>query len=345
MNKCVLLVGNFLSEAVTYGSVSEDLARRLTRRGWKVTMTSAYRNRVKRFADMLLTTWTQHRQYDVAHLDVFSGPAFLWAEAVSTMLRWLRKPYALTLRGGGLVEFAAKRPARVKRLFDSAAAVTAPSRFLLTRMQQYRQDILLLPNPLEIARYTFTVRTRPRPRIVWLRAFHEIYNPSMVPAILVELADHPDAEVIMVGPDKGDGSLGRTREMARVLGVDSRITFAGPVPKDAVSSWLNRGDIFLNTTNVDNTPTSVLEAMACGLCVASTCVGGIPYLLEDQVDALLVPPQRPEAMAAAIRRILNEPGLAERLSTNARRKVEDFEWSRVLPQWEELLGRIAAQRR
>jgi glycosyltransferase involved in cell wall biosynthesis len=100
---------------------------------------------------------------------------------------------------------------------------------------------------------------------------------------------------------------------------------------------MSQGDIFLNTTNVDNTPVSVLEALACGLCVVSTDVGGIPYLLEHEEDALLVPPDDAEAMAAAVRRVLTEPGLAERLSRNARKKAEGFDWSVVLPQWERLL--------
>ena len=77
--------------------------------------------------------------------------------------------------------------------------------------------------------------------------------------------------------------------------------------------------------------------MACGLCVVSTNVGGIPYLLEHEYDSLLVPPNDPTAMADAIRRIVTEPGLASHLSQNARQKVEQFDWSKVLPQWEELL--------
>jgi glycosyltransferase involved in cell wall biosynthesis len=144
----------------------------------------------------------------------------------------------------------------------------------------------------------------------------------------------------MVGPDKRDGSLERTRQKAVEFGVINRISFPGPVPKLDVPLWMNRGDIFVNTANIDNTPTSVLEAMACGLCVVSTNVGGIPYLLDDQSDALIVPPDDAPAMAAAVRRILTEPGLAARLSSNARRKVEQFDWSRILPQWEGLLAEL-----
>jgi glycosyltransferase involved in cell wall biosynthesis len=88
---------------------------------------------------------------------------------------------------------------------------------------------------------------------------------------------------------------------------------------------------------VDNMPVSVLEAMACGLCVISTNVGGIPYLLEHEHDAMLVPPNDPEAMAAAVRRLLHEPELSARLSANARAKAAQCDWSVVLPQWNRVL--------
>jgi glycosyltransferase involved in cell wall biosynthesis len=69
----------------------------------------------------------------------------------------------------------------------------------------------------------------------------------------------------------------------------------------------------------------------------STNVSGIPYLLEHEKDALLVPPDNAEAMAEAVRRLLKEPGLVNRLSYNALKKVEQFSWTIILPQWESLL--------
>lgn len=70
-------------------------------------------------------------------------------------------------------------------------------------------------------------------------------------------------------------------------------------------------------------------------------MGGVPYLADDGRDALLVPLADPEAMAAAVMRILGEPDLARRLSRNARLKAEAFAWSRVLPEWEGLLPALA----
>jgi len=148
----------------------------------------------------------------------------------------------------------------------------------------------------------------------------------------------------MVGPDKGDGSLQRMIVLAEKLKVDQYIKIVPGVSKDQVPLYLNQGDIFINTTNVDNTPVSVIEAMASGLCIVSTNVGGIPYLLEHEFDALLVPPDDKEAMAAAILRLLIEPELAPRLSTNARKKAEQFDWSIILPQWETMFEEVLSKK-
>jgi glycosyltransferase involved in cell wall biosynthesis len=342
----VLLVGNFLSELRGTRSVCEDLADRLSQSGWCVFRTSQKPNRLARLADMMGSAWRSRCEYAVAQVDVYSGPAFLWAEAVCGTLRHARKPYVLTLHGGNLPAFSARCPGRVRRLLSLAATVTTPSRFLLEQMGEYRQGLRLLPNALDLSRYQFTPRTAPRARLIWLRAFHEIYNPTLASrAIALLTAEFRGIQLAMAGPDKGDGSLQRLREVSGGLGVMDRIVLPGPVPKEEVPDWVNAGDIFLNTTNCDNTPISVLEAMACGLCIVSTNVGGIPYLLEDEHDALLVRPDDPQAMAAAVRRVLTEPGLAERLSRSAREKAEAFDWSVVLPQWEALLSAVAERRR
>ncbi len=333
----ILLVGNFLSPALSVRSVSEDLAARLSAAGWCVLTTSRHPGRFRRVLDMALTTWRRRHDYTAAHVEVYSGPAFRWAELVCRLLRGLRKPYLLTLHGGNLPAFAERRPERMRRLLGGASAVTTPSRYLLERMAPYRADLRLVLNPLHLRAYNFRLRAQPAPHLVWLRAFDAIYNPSLAPRVLAQLtADLPDAHLTMIGPDKGDGSAREMLRVARELNVAERINRPGGIAKEEVSDWLNRGDIFLNTTNVDNSPVSVIEAMACGLCIVSTNVGGIPYLLEHGRDALLVPPDDVKAMADAVRRILTFPQLAGKLSHNARKKAEQHDWLVILPQWERL---------
>jgi glycosyltransferase involved in cell wall biosynthesis len=76
--------------------------------------------------------------------------------------------------------------------------------------------------------------------------------------------------------------------------------------------------------------------MACGLCIVSTNVGGIPDLLKDGHTALLVPPNDAESMSAAVTSMISEQGLASKISRNARTTAEQFDWSQVLPRWESL---------
>lgn len=342
--KAILLVSNLFSVGDAYGGVCKELAQCLSGQGWRVTITSTRKNRLLRVLDMLWTVWRAREQYALAQVDVFSGSAFIWAEAVTWLLQQIGKPYVLTLHGGNLPSFAPRAPRRVRRVINGAAYVTTPSRYLYEHMALYRDDLRLIPNPVDLKHYSYRLRDQPEPRLLWLRAFHAAYNPALAARVLAKIgSEYSDARLIMVGPDKGDGSFQVCQRTAQELAIEHKIEFPGAVPKTDIPVWISRGDIFLNTTNVDNTPISVIEALACGLCVVSTNVDGIPYLLEHEHDALLVPPDDPEAMAHAIRRILTELGLAERLSRNARAKAEQFDWSTILPQWEALLTSVIEQ--
>ncbi|HYO83437.1 MAG TPA: glycosyltransferase family 4 protein [Bryobacteraceae bacterium] len=340
----VLLTGTFLSVHGGSRSPIEDLAERLTGAGHKCVCASSFRSGAARTAHLLLTIAARRPSYDVAVVDLFSGNAFLWGEAAGALLRALRVPFVYALHGGALPEFSATRKRRVASCLARAAAVVAPSAYLLDRMQQYRSDASLMPNPLSITEYPFRFRQPARPKIVWVRRFNQIYNPAMAPAVVAELARRwPDVHLTMVGGDTGDGSLERTHQAAANLGVTSRITFTGAVARDRVREFLNQADVFLNTTDIDNTPLSVLEAMACGLCVVSTNPGGVPYLLRDGIDGLLVPCRDASAAAAAVDRVVSNPELARGLSARGRAQAETFDWAHVLPQWERLLSGLGTR--
>lgn len=337
----VLLIGTHLPHTAGSRSVAEGIAERLQQRGFDLRVTSRLRSRFLRVTDLLVTTWASRHQYDVAHVDVYSGAAFRWAEWAVGLIRMAGKPFVLTLRGGDLPEFARRHPRRVSRLLSGAAAVTAPSAYLADAIRTVRDDVRIVPNPIALGTYTYSERDRPRARLVWLRAFHRIYDPTLAVRVLARVAEYEkDVHLTMIGPDK-DGSLADVRAEAKRLGVLRRIDFTGGVPKSAVPGLLADADIFLNTTTVDNAPVSLIEAMATGLVIVSTGVGGIPYLVENEREALLVPSGDYEAMAAAIRRVLSEPGLARRLSRSGRFKAAEFGWDAVLPRWEALFQDIA----
>lgn len=337
----ILWIGNFLSGSGRVRSVCEDLVPRLRERGWEIFTASHRPGRCARAADMLATICSRRHEYALAHVDVYSGKAFMLAEAACQALRWAGKPFLLTLHGGALPEFGRAHPRRVRRLLSAAAAVTTPSQYLQEHMQPYRSDLRLVPNAVDLGVQEFRVRSPAQPRLIWIRSFCEYSNPELVARVCARLMPFfPELQVTMVGPDKGTGHLQRLQAAAAALKVGDRISIVGPVPKRDIPLWLAAGDIFLNTNHIDNTPVSVLEAMGSGLCVVSTDVGGMRYLVDDGTDALLVPPGDADAMAAAVRAVIDDPALAAALSRNAREKALQFDWSCVLPQWERLLSEL-----
>lgn len=338
----VLLVGNFLSGAGKGVAYCEDLAIRLRTRGHLVLTTSHEPRRIMRLANMAATVISRRRDYALAHVDVYSGAAFTWAEVVTLILHRLGKPMVLSLHGGALPSFAHRHPQRVRRLLARASAVTAPSLYLCDALRTYRPDIHHLPNGIAVDEYAFLERKKVGPRLVWLRAFHRVYDPdTAVRCLPAVLEVHPAATLTMVGPDKHDGTRKALEHGISALGLADHVRLQDGVPRSRVASILGDADILVNTALVDNTPVSVLEAMACGLCVVSTNVGGIPHLVHDGSDALLVGPGDAPAFSRAILRILADPGLSARLSRNGRRTAEQFDWSVVLPQWDALFRAVS----
>ena len=99
-----------------------------------------------------------------------------------------------------------------------------------------------MPNPLDLSSYVFRKRSPARPALVWLRAFHETYNPSLAVRVLHRLsASFPEARLIMVGPDRGDGARQRAEQAAREHGIADRVEFVGGVAKSEVPRWLEIG--------------------------------------------------------------------------------------------------------
>lgn len=335
------MIGSYLPSPKYNKNIWHFLAERLRSSGWYVITISSQEKQILRLIDMFLSVMKHRNKYDIAQIDVFSGKAFIYAYTCSILLHRLKKPIVLTLHGGGLPDFCARFPNHIRRLLNRANVVVTPSPYLQKSLGQFRSDIRLIPNPIDLSEAIFRLRIDIKPTMIWVRAFHEIYNPSLLARVLHQLNEEfPDLQCFMLGPDKGDGSLQEMLSTAHTLGVDTKIIIVGPISHSEIPFWLDKADIFINTTNYDTAPRSVLEAMANGLCVVSTNVGGIPYIIHNQENGLLVSPNDHYAMAAAVRKILLDTTLAQRISSGARNTAEKANWSIILPQWEELFQEV-----
>jgi glycosyltransferase involved in cell wall biosynthesis len=124
---------------------------------------------------------------------------------------------------------------------------------------------------------------------------------------------------VACGPDQ---TRGRLQGFVRRLGVSAR--FVGAVPPAVVRTWLGRADVFVQPSRSEGSPMAVLEAMAAGLPVVASAVGGVPETVGRA--GLLTAPGDPAALAGALVRVLGDPRLAGRLGARARRRAEAFTW-------------------
>jgi len=150
------------------------------------------------------------------------------------------------------------------------------------------------------------------------------------------LRDHPSARLTIVG----DGSLRQELiRLAETLGVENSVVFTGPVPFAEVPSFLGRFSVFVLPSRSEGLPNALLQAMAAGLPVVATRVGGIPELVEDHVEGLLVEPNSPNDLAKAIGELMSNEGLCRTLGQNAKAKATKYSSEGVMRTYESLLSR------
>lgn len=196
-----------------------------------------------------------------------------------------------------------------------------------------------IPNNINIKEYPYKERCDVKADLLYVRSFSKIYNPLMAVRVLQRLKNEfTESKLCMVGPDKGDGSFQETLTLVEKLRLSDSFEQTGRLSK---KEWIGLSEsysFFINTTNFDNMPVSVVEAMALGLIVVSTNAGGLAYLIEDGVDGILVDKDDDEEMYAKIRDLLMAPEKCKLMSRNARRKAEQFDWVDVSEKWKKLFS-------
>ena len=320
-------------------SQAEILAELFEIQGYRTRSTSSLRQPALRLADILVSLTRWRRQIDLVILAIFSGWGFLACDAASLQARRLGLPLVHFLHGGALPDFAHRHPRWTRRVLARADAIVAPSTYLTELATSLGFTARVIPNVLDLASYPFRFRKHLKPRLLWVRTFHEIYNPRLALDTLLALRQAGvDAELTMAGQDKG--LLETTRRQAREMGLAQIVRFPGFLDMAGKQREFASHDVFLNTNRIDNMPVSVVEAAAFGLPIVATRVGGIPHLLRDEETGLLVDDNHSTQMAAAVRRLLASPQLAGELSENGRHFAESCAWPAVHEQWQQLFAEL-----
>lgn len=334
--KNLLYIGNKLSGKGLNTTIIETLSAQFTKEGYRVVAVSGFKNPVLRMLDMLLTV-IRYRKSDFVLIDTYSTSGFWFAFSVSQLCRLFGKKYIPILHGGNLPNRLQNNPKLCTMVFWNAYKNVAPSHYLLEAFKKAGfSNLVFIPNTLEIGQYPFLERTELQPKLLWVRAFDAIYNPKMAIDVLSLLQKKfPETQLCMVGPDR-DGSMESCKDYA--LEKNVAVHFTGRLPKTEWIALAAAYDIFINTTHFDNTPVSVMEAMALGLPVVTTNVGGIPFLLKNNQEAMLVADNDFVGMMDAIVSLIENPQTAKEMARKARIKAESWDWNVVKDQWKNLLS-------
>ena len=283
---------------------------------------------------LYIPTLMRLRRADVVHASSASYWSFLLAPVPAVLMgRLFRKPVVLNYHSGEAEDHLAHWGALVHPWLRRVDEIVVPSEYLRRVFASYGYRARVIHNTVDTGLFRYRIRSPLRPRFLSTRCFEWYYGVDQtILAFALLKTVYPEATLMLAGTGSQEEEL---RKLVAALNVPD-VHWLGPVAAKAMPSLLDRCDIFLNSSLVDNQPLSILEATAAGLPVISTGTGDIENMIEDGVSGMLVPERQPAAMARAARYLLTHPGLAVSMAARAHDRLDRFSWSRVRDQWSEL---------
>ncbi len=280
----------------------------------------------------------------LVHVQTASRASFWRKSVVCLLARAFRRPYLLHVHGGGFVQFYERecsRPAQrlVRSIFAHAALVIALSeewrsaflRICPAARVEVLPNAVAVPNAAAVPEATAlpdagTARdSRTAPPAEGDRTLLFLGDVSAAKGVLDLIravsriaGRFPQLKLVCAGR----GAIDEARDLARRLGVADRLLCPGWLDPERKRAALAAASAFILPSYAEGMPIALLEAMSFGLPVIASRVGGIPQVVEDGANGLLVEPGDVEGLAAAIARLLEDPSLGERLGAAARSTVE-----------------------
>ena len=248
----------------------------------------------------------------------------------------------------GKVRRLIRRERRVWRDADGYVTTTAVLADELASRFGPRPRVEVVPNGLRFSPDAAPPAVAAGGRVVLYAG--QLYPWKGVDVLLRALATLPDVAAVILGGREGDADWGRIAALSDRLGIRSRVTLAGFVPKAALPARLADASLFvlptLDTPSARYTcPLKMFEYMACGRPIVASDLPPVREVLTHDVNASLVPPGEPAALAAAIARLLDDPERGRRLAARARADSARYTWDRRGARVEAVLTDAVARRK
>jgi glycosyltransferase involved in cell wall biosynthesis len=280
-------------------------------------------------------------QVGLLHVHVASRASF-WRKSGFFLLAFaFRVPTILHLHGGGFQLFFEQEcgPLRqrfVRYVFNRASRVVVLSGAwkAWVRSISVNPQVEAIYNPVQMPQHTRAWADRTPGQMLFLGRLGKLKGSYDLLQAMAALAPAHRGARLLLG---GDGEQQRMQQRAAELSIASQVTLLGWLQGERKEQMLASSMLYVLPSYYEGLPMSILEAMASGIPVLSTTVGGIPEAVTDGVEGFLVAAGDVTALAERMQCLLNDDALAQRMGAAARRKVETtFSAAAVLPQIEAL---------
>jgi glycosyltransferase involved in cell wall biosynthesis len=213
-----------------------------------------------------------------------------------------------------------------------AHTITAPSLYLTNYFSEVGYPTLLIPNPIHVKDYPAVYTQTDVPSILYLRGYGKIYQPELVIEAMKNLVQsYSNAQAYMFGNDL-DGGMEKCILLVEKYGLQNNVTINGPMPKSVWIETAKKCNVCISVPSIDNTPVSVIEAMAMGIPVITTNVGGIPAIITNEYNGLYTQPE-PVFLSSMIMKLMREKDLYHFVQSNARNTAKTFNIDDVIDKW------------
>ena len=332
-----IFFGNFFLKESGTLSISQKLVNKLDYENIEYVIGSKYKSKILRIFETIFKMLFY--KYDNIHVDVFSGYAFNIPFIISITNFFRRKKIILNLRGGRLTEYysnSAFNTWKVNFVLNNAKVIVSPSKFLINFFKNYNFNISYFPNYINYEDFPYNEDIVSNNQILWVRGFHEIYNPKdAVMSFYYLLKKMPSCNLTMIGPDKG--IMDEVKILIKKLKLESKINILGPINNSSLHKYFHSHEVFINTTSYESFGQALLESASSGCPIVSYSVGEIPYIWDDNENILLCESNDPIDMSQKIYNILNDRELLKKLKFNAYKKSSKYEWKNLRKSWLSLL--------
>lgn len=248
----------------------------------------------------------------------------------------------------------AERPDAERRIGRAAAAVIATSSEEVDELRSMgvrRDRVAVIPCGVDLDTFTPEGEMAPRTERPRILVVGRIVERKGVDTVIRALALVPQAELVVVGGPDADGldtdpDIRRLRDTARECGVGGRVRFHGRADHDQVPALMRSADVVVSMPWYEPFGIVPVEAMACGVPVIASAVGGHLDTVIHEVTGVLLAPRSPRVLAVRLRELLGDPVKREGYAISAAdRAVACYSWERVAERTEALYETVAGGRR